>query len=193
MRTGILGGTFDPIHIAHLHAAETALVAGRLDRVLFIPAGEPWQKNDRVVTGANHRTAMVALAVGGVEDVPEFQIDTREVERDGPTYTIDTLESFPEDEDLLLILGADAASGVDTWHRAKSVVERANFLVLPRPGSDASVAVSKLPGAELLEMAALDVSSTMIREMAKEGRPFRYLVPEQVHEYIMTNGLYLTS
>jgi nicotinate-nucleotide adenylyltransferase len=190
VRTGILGGTFDPIHIAHLHAAETALLVGRLDRVLFIPAGEPWQKSDRVVTETNHRVAMVALAVDGVDG---FELDLREVERDGPTYTIDTLETFPGAEELFLILGADAASGVDTWHRAQAVVERANFFVLPRPGSDAPGALSKLPGAELLEMAALGVSSTMIREMAKEGRPFRYLVDERVHDYIQSNHLYQTS
>lgn len=187
MRTGILGGTFDPIHIAHLHAAETALAFARLNRVLFIPAGEPWQKSDRVVTAAAHRIAMVA---GAIEGVPEFEIDTREVERDGPTYTIDTLESFPHDEELYLIVGADAARGVGTWHRAQDVVERARFLILPRPGSDANAAAIQLERSEVLEMAALDISSTTIREMAGKGRPFRYLVPGPVHGYILENYLY---
>ncbi len=187
MRTGILGGTFDPIHIAHLHAAETALAGAHLDRVLFVPAGEPWQKSDRDVTGASLRVAMVTLAIA---DTPGFELDKREVERNGPTYTIDTLESFPENDDLFLILGADAAGRVDTWHRAQDVMERARFLVLPRPGSDAMVAASNLPGAEVLDMATLDISGTMIRRMAREGRPYRYLVPEPVHQYISENNLY---
>ncbi len=190
MRTGILGGTFDPIHLAHLHAAETALAAAQLDRVLFVPAGDPWQKADRDVTGANHRVAMVALAIA---DAPGFELDTREVDRPGPTYTIDTLNSFPDDEDLYLILGADAAGGVDSWHQANAVVERARFLVLPRPGDDAMSAASNLPGALVLQMAALDISSTAIREMAREGKPYRYLVPGRVHEYIQANRLYVGS
>lgn len=188
MRTGILGGTFDPIHIAHLHAAETALAGAHLDRVLFVPAGEPWQKSDREVTEVGLRVAMVVLAIA---DSPGFELDTKEAERDGPTYTIDTLESFPDDEDLYLILGADAAGGVGSWHRAEAISERARFLVLPRPGSDAEKAASTLPGAEVLEMAALDLSSTKIRDMAMEGKPFRYLVPERVHHFIHANRLYV--
>ncbi|HEY5891169.1 MAG TPA: nicotinate-nucleotide adenylyltransferase [Acidimicrobiia bacterium] len=190
MRTGILGGTFDPIHLAHLHAAETALAGAQLDRILFVPAGDPWQKADRDVTGANHRVAMVALAIA---DAPGFELDTREVDRPGPTYTIDTLNSFQDDEDLYLILGADAAGGVDSWHQANAVVERARFLVLPRPGTDTNSVASNLPGARVLQMAALDISSTTIRAMAREGKPFRYLVPARVHEYIQVNRLYVGS
>ena len=188
MRTGILGGTFDPIHIAHLHAAETALVGAQLDRVLFVPAGDPWQKRDREVTGADLRVAMVALAIA---DAPGFELDTREVDREGPTYTIDTLNSFPDHEDLYLIVGADAAGGVGSWHRANAVLERARFLVLPRPGSDAVSVASNLPGARVLQMAALDISSTTIRAMAREGKPFRYLIPGPVYEYIKANRLYV--
>lgn len=130
---------------------------------------------------------MVTLAIA---DTPCFELDDREVERDGPTYTIDTLESFPKNEDLFLILGADAAGRVDTWHRARDVMERARFLVLPRPGSDAMLAASHLPGSEVLDMAVLDISGTMIRRMATEGKPFRYLVPERVHDYIRANRIY---
>src|SRR3970040_1404301 len=92
VRTGILGGTFDPIHIAHLHAGETALFGAGLDRVVFMPAGDPWQKEDRALTSAAQRLEMTRLAIEGVD---RFEVDERETRRDGPTYTIDTLHSFP--------------------------------------------------------------------------------------------------
>jgi nicotinate-nucleotide adenylyltransferase len=97
-----LGGTFDPIHIAHLHAGEVSLNQANLDRVLFIPAGAPWQKSDRIVTGAAHRLAMVELAISGFDG---FKADDQELVRDGPTYTVDTLSTFPADEELFF----------DTW------------------------------------------------------------------------------
>ncbi len=186
MRTGILGGTFDPIHIAHLHAAETALFAG-LDRVVFMPVGDPWQKSDREISPVGHRIEMVRLAIASIDG---FEIDLRETERTGPTYTIDTLLSFPETEELFVILGADAAAGIRSWHRWEEVVDRSRIVVVPRPGTPASAITEALPGALRLEMAALDISSTMIRAMAGEGRPFRFLVPEGVVDYISANNLY---
>lgn len=191
VRTGILGGTFDPIHIAHLHAGETALHAASLDRVLFVPAGDPWQKTgDRHITPVAARVEMTRLAIAGM---PGFELDLREVERDGPTYTLDTLGSFPADEELFLILGSDAAAGLHTWHRWNEVVERATVLVVPRPGHDISEVTSLLTSAVPLDMAALDISSTAIREMAREGRPYRYLVPPEVHHFIESEGIYTQS
>lgn len=187
MRTGILGGTFDPIHMAHLHAGETAFYQASLDRVLFVPAGDPWQKSDRALTGAAHRLEMIRLAIAETEG---FDIDDRELERAGPTYTIDTLLSFPESEDLSLILGADAALGLPTWHRWEEVVERVSVLVVPRPGTDAREVQSVLPEAVFLDMAVLEISGTEIREMAQIGEPFRFLVPLAVHDYIEALGLY---
>ncbi len=187
MRTGILGGTFDPIHLAHLHAGETALYQAGLDRVLFMPAGEPWQKSHRVLTGAAHRLEMIRLAIA---DVDGFEADDREIEREGPTYTIDTLLSFPEGEELSLILGADAALGLHTWHRWEEVVDRASLLVVPRPGTDARDVQSILPDAAFLDMAVLEISGTEIREMAAIGEPFRFLVPLAVCDYIESVGLY---
>lgn len=187
MRTGILGGTFDPIHIAHLHAGETALYQANLDRVLFVPAGDPWQKSDRLLTGAAHRLEMIRLAIGDTEG---FEIDDQEIGRGGPTYTIDTLLSFPESEDLSLILGADAALGLPTWHRWEEVVDRVSLLVVPRPGTDAREVQSMLPDAVFLDMAVLEISGTEIREMAQLGEPFRFLVPLVVHDYIEALGLY---
>jgi nicotinate-nucleotide adenylyltransferase len=187
VRTGILGGTFDPIHIAHLHAGETALFAVDLDRVLFMPAGDPWQKGTRELTPAAQRLEMTRLAVGGTE---RFEIDTREIDREGPTYTIDTLLTFPSDEDLFLILGADAALGLPTWRRWGEIVERAGVLVVPRPGTDLAAVAATVPAATILDMSALDISSTSIRFLAASGRPYRFLVPENVHRYIETTGLY---
>jgi nicotinate-nucleotide adenylyltransferase len=191
VRTGILGGTFDPIHIAHLHAGETALHAAGLDRVLFMPAGDPWQKTDeRRVSPVTARVEMTRLAIEGV---PGFELDLREVEREGPTYTIDTLHSFAVDEDLFLILGFDAAVGLPSWHRWKEVVARAGILVVPRPGYDVARVMEVVPSAEPLDMAALDVSASSIRRMAAQGAPYRFLVPPDVYDYIESEGIYTQS
>jgi nicotinate-nucleotide adenylyltransferase len=187
VRTGILGGTFDPIHIAHLHAGETALYGAALDRVLFMPAGDPWQKEGRDLTPAAQRLEMTRMAIEGVEG---FEVDEREIRRDGPTYTIDTLNSFPSEEELFLIVGADAAVGLTTWHRWEEVVDRAGILVVPRPGTEPAGVLDVVPAAKSLDMASLDVSGTMIRAMAAAGRPYRFLVPARVHHYIEANGLY---
>lgn len=187
MRTGILGGTFDPIHIAHLHAAETALHQAGLDRVLIMPAGHPWQKGDRLVSPARHRLAMARLALDGVEGV---EVDDREIERDGPTYTIDTLGTFPEPEELYLVMGADAALGIPSWKQAGRIRSRVTLLVLPRPGVDSTVVAELLPEAVFIDMAVLEISGTEIRDMARRGAPFRFLVPEPVYRYITAHDLY---
>lgn len=187
MRTGILGGTFDPIHIAHLHAGEVALHQAVLDRVLYMPAGSPWQKSHREVTPGAQRLEMTRAAVDGIDG---FDVDDREVLRDGPTYTAETLDSFPPDEELFLILGADAASRLRTWERYEDVLARVTVLVVPRPGTDSTLVIDQVPEAVLLDMAALDVSGTEIRSMAREDRPFRFLVTHPVHRYIMENRLY---
>lgn len=187
MRTGILGGTFDPIHIAHLHAAQTALHQAGLDRVLIMPAGDPWQKSHRDLTPASHRLEMAKLAVEGVEGL---EIDEREIDRAGPTYTIDTLGTFPPDEQLNLVMGADAALGIMSWKQPDELRSRATVLVVPRPGVDSTVVAEMLPEAVFLDMAVLEISGTEIREMARRGAPFRFLVPEAVHDYITTHDLY---
>ena len=187
MRTGILGGTFDPIHIAHLHAGECALHQVGLDRVLFIPAGNPWQKRGAMISAAHHRLEMTRVAISGVDG---FAVDPREVDRDGPTFTIDTLADFPAEEELFLILGADAAIGVPTWHRAREVLERSTVVVAPRPGTDSTAVASVLPDAIFLDMAVLEISGTEIREMAAAGDPYRFLVTEGVHRYAEGHRLY---
>lgn len=183
VRTGILGGTFDPIHIAHLHSAECALHQLELDRVLVVPAGDPWQKADRRVVAAHHRAEMCRIAV---ESVDGLEVDDREVTRGGPTYTIDTVASFPADEELYLVVGSDAAAGLDTWHRWEEILQRATIAIAPRPGSP----ITDIPGAVEIEMGLLEVSGTDIRQRAIEGRPFRYLVTPPVYDYIVTHDLY---
>ena len=187
MSTGILGGTFDPIHIAHLHAGETVLSTFGLDRVVFMPAGVPWQKVGQEVSEAEHRLEMVRVAIDGIDG---FEVDDREVSRDGPTYTMDTLESFPADEEIVLILGADAALGLPTWQRWEEVIERAQVAVVPRPGVDSMAVQGVLPGASFVDMAVLEVSGTDIRDMAAAGRPYRFLVTGPVYRYIEDHALY---
>jgi nicotinate-nucleotide adenylyltransferase len=183
VRTGILGGTFDPIHIAHLHSAECTRHQLGLDRVLVMPAGDPWQKAERAITSARERVAMCRLAVEGVDGL---EVDDRETHRDGPTHTIDTLGTFPASEELFLIVGADAAAGLSTWHRWEEILERVTIAIVPRPGTP----IVTLSEAVVVEMGALEVSGTDIRVRAREGRPFRYLVTRAVHEYIVSVGLY---
>jgi nicotinate-nucleotide adenylyltransferase len=125
-----------------------------------------------------------------VEEADGFEVDDREIDRHGPTYTIDTLLTFPSGEELFLILGADAALGLPTWHRWEEVIERAGIVVVPRPGTDPAAVAATVPQATILEMSALDISSTSIRELAASGRPYRFLVPSEVHRFIESKGIY---
>ena len=186
MRRGILGGTFDPPHLAHLVAGETAFRQLELDVVTFIPAGSPWQKAGRTVTDAAHRWEMTRLAVTGVD---YFEADDREIRREGWTFTIDTLAEFPDD-DLVLILGSDAAAGLPTWHRSDEVVAKAVVAVMPRPGTDRSAVDMTGDSMVWLEAPALEVSGTRLREIRAGGGSIRFLVPEPVNAYIGANGLY---
>lgn len=185
VRTGILGGTFDPIHVAHLHTAEVALHQLRLDQVLILPAGDPWQKSGRDVTPGKHRLEMCRLAVEGAEGL---EVDLRELDRDGPTYTADTLGTFPHEEELFLILGSDSLSRIETWQRWEEVVERVTLVEAPRPGTPLGTGAAH--GAVQLDMGLLEVSSSDIRRRIAEGRPYRYLVTAPVHGYIEVTHLY---
>lgn len=190
MRRGILGGTFDPPHVAHLFAGEAAYRDLALDLVTFLPAGSPWQKADRQVSGAPHRWEMTTRAVAPIE---YFTADDREVRREGWTYTADTLASFGEDEDLTFILGADAARGIPSWKRAAEVLARAKIAVVPRPGVDRSEVDWALRGARSVWLDTPEVwlSGTMLRERGRAGRSLRFLVPDSVWEYIQEHHLYV--
>ena len=198
MRIGILGGTFDPPHIAHLAVAEAARRRLGLDLVKFIPAGSPWQKAGSGVTPARRRWGMTVAAVS---DVPYMEADDREVTRPGYTYTIDTLAELIEEERAgggpgeppVLILGADAAARLPSWHRADEVLSLARIAVAPRPGTSREAvegAVGGRAAVTWLDVPILDVSGTALRRRAAAGESLRFLVPPAVLEYIERRGLY---
>jgi nicotinate-nucleotide adenylyltransferase len=187
VRRGILGGTFDPPHIAHLVAGEAAYRELGLDVVSFVPAGAPWQKAGTDVSIPAHRWAMTRLAVDGV---PYFDPDDREVSRDGWSYTVDTLETFPPDDVLVLILGADAAAGIPTWRRYEEVLARVSLAVMSRPGVPPEEVTASVGEHHALDTPELAISGTMIRRRRRRGAPIRFLVPEAVHGYIEANDLY---
>ena len=188
MRRALLGGTFDPPHLAHLVVGEAALTQLGVEVVTFIPAGRPWQKADRSVSDAGHRWAMTQLAVRGRDG---FGADDREVDRDGWTYTIDTVESFPADDDLVLVLGADAARNLPSWHRAAEVLDRVEVAVAPRGGVSPEEIADAIGEHAWLDIPEIELSGTMLRDRVRRGRSIRYLVPEPVRLHVIENSLYL--
>ncbi|MGP8065819.1 MAG: nicotinate-nucleotide adenylyltransferase [Acidimicrobiales bacterium] len=195
MRIGVFGGTFDPIHVGHLVAAVNARHTLGLDRVLFVVANEPWQKvGDRPVSPALDRLTLVDAALG---DVDGLEASRLEIDRGGPSYTVDTIEELRRLEptaDLYLIVGADVIAGLATWERLDDVRREATMVVVNRPGS-----TPVLPGqdgplagwnAVAIEIPALEISSTDLRERAATGRPLDYLIPEGAVRMIKQRGLY---
>ena len=188
IRLGVMGGTFDPIHYGHLVAASEAASAFELDKVLFVPTGEPWQK--QTITDAEHRLAMTKLAIDGNS---LFEISTVDVRRAGPTYTIDTLrdihESNPE-ADVFFITGADSIAQIDSWKDSRQIWPLAHFVGVTRPGHSLEVPKSAAGEVSLLEIPALAISSTDIRARVESGKPIDYLLPNSVIDYIHANNLY---
>lgn len=188
IRLGVMGGTFDPIHYGHLVAASGAASAFELDKVLFVPTGEPWQK--QTITDAEHRLAMTKLAIDGNS---LFEISTVDVRRAGPTYTIDTLrdihESNPE-ADVFFITGADSIAQIDSWKDSSQIWPLAHFVGVTRPGHSLEVPKSAAGEVSLLEIPALAISSTDIRARVESGKPIDYLLPNSVIDYIHANHLY---
>ena len=189
VRRGILGGTFDPPHLAHLFAGEAAYRDLGLDIVTFIPAGAPWQKAGRAMSAPEDRWQMTLLAIEGV---PYFEADDREIRREGWTYTVDTLGSFPDSDELVLVVGADTARGLPTWHRADEVLESATIAVIPRPGVAAAEVSKALAGGRFvwLDTPAVRLSGTMLRKRARAGRSIRFLVRDEVWRYVESRGVY---
>ena len=199
VRIGVFGGTFDPIHMGHLVVAEDARAALELDKVLFIPAGQPWFKSYRQITDSHHRLAMVRLAV---EDNPLFAVSDIEVRRSGPSYTVDTLAGLCDeytDAEFTVILGLDALREIDRWYQPRRVFEMASVVGMARPGTslDPSVLNAAIPGASsrmrLIDSAIIEVSGTDIRQRVAAGRSIRYRVPAVVEQYISENGLYVST
>ena len=197
MRVGVFGGTFDPVHIGHLIAAERATELLALDEMLFVPAGEPWFKADEPVTDAEHRLNMVRLAV---ESNPRFSVSDVEVVRPGPSYTIDTLEELRshagEGTKFFLVLGLDALAEMHRWRSPERVFDLATVVGVSRPGAefDSGALYAALPySAErviMLDVPMVDVGATELRRRAAEGSSLRYLVPDSVERYIREHDLY---
>ena len=193
---GVLGSAFNPPHLGHLALAQEALWQLGLSEVLLVPTGEAPHKRIVDDPGRELRLAMTRLAAA---DDPRFSVSTLEVEREGPSYTHETLEQLARergDAELVLVMGADAAVGLESWRRPERVVELARLAVARRAGvSGADVAaVLRSLGAEgratMLEMPEFGVSSSVVRERAAAGRPLRYLVPEAVARFIEEKGTY---
>jgi nicotinate-nucleotide adenylyltransferase len=198
---GVFGGTFDPIHVAHLAVAEAARDALGLERVVFVPNRHPPHKPDQVVTPAADRLAMVRAAIA---DNPAFETSTIEIDRDGPSYTSDTLEALRAERlaagasgELALILSAEAIAGLASWHEPARVLALSRLVVAPRDGYPdvAPEAIARLlPGAEarivMLDGPRIRLSASEIRARAAAGRSIRYLVPDAVAAYIGDHGLY---
>jgi nicotinate-nucleotide adenylyltransferase len=200
---GVFGGTFDPIHYAHLAVAEEAAEALGLERVLFIPAGQPPHKPDQVITPAAHRLAMVELAIAGND---RFAVDRLELDRDGPSYTVDTLEVLsgwrpdsggPPSADLILVLSADAFLGMASWHDPRRIFELARVAVAPRegyPSAEATFMAERFPDlvdrVVFLDGPRMRLSASELRSRSAAGRTLRYLVPDAVAAYIDDHDLY---
>ncbi len=192
-RVGVMGGTFDPIHHGHLVAASEVQAEFDLEEVIFVPTGQPWQKSDRIVSAPEDRYLMTVVATASN---PRFSVSRVDIDRGGPTYTIDTLRdlhALRPDAELFFITGADALAQILTWHDAAQVFELAHFVGCTRPGTtiDATT-LAGLPvdGVTMLEIPALAISSTECRERAQRGEPVWYLVPDGVVQYIAKRGLY---
>jgi len=201
VRLGVLGGTFDPPHVGHLILAEEARTRLELEKVLFVPAGDPWRKAGQEVTPVEHRLAMVRLLLASD---PYFEVSTLEVEREGPSYTVDTLEALHQQYgpglELYLILGEDALHDLPNWKKPARIVSLAWLAVAPRPaerGWAMAGLEAAVPGLSkrviTLPMPIIDISSTALRERARAGLSLRYLVPLGVGEYIRRHGLYGAS
>jgi nicotinate-nucleotide adenylyltransferase len=193
MKLGILGGTFDPVHNGHLALAAAARDHFRLDLVLFVPAGRPWRKT-REITAAEHRLAMLRLAIAGEET---FGISDVELRRAGPTYTADTLDALAGerlDDEFWFIAGADALADLPNWKDPERIVRHAIVAVAPRNGSEVERAIGAVPALagriEPFPMAAVDVSSTEVRRRAAASEPIEHLVPAPVAAYIKEHRLY---
>jgi len=196
-RIGIMGGTFDPVHIGHLVTAEEALVQFNLDKVVFMPTGRPVRKTHRHLSSAEDRYLMTVIATASN---PDFEVSRLEIDRPGDTYTVDTIIElralYGPRAELFFISGADAVREILTWKNADRFADLCTFIAATRPGYDADLGVDEirrempLPAVESMAVPALAISSSDIRARVAARRPIRYLLPEAVAAYIEKNGLY---
>ncbi|WP_281177615.1 nicotinate-nucleotide adenylyltransferase [Kribbia dieselivorans] len=191
MRLGVMGGTFDPIHHGHLVAASEVQHRFDLDEVIFVPTGQPWQKAGRHVSPAEHRYLMTVVATASN---PRFTVSRVDIDRDGPTYTIDTLRDLHRERpgaELFFITGADALAAILSWKDVEETFELAHFIGVTRPGYELSETGLPRDRVTLQEVPAMAISSTDCRERVASDEPVWYLVPDGVVQYINKYGLYL--
>ncbi len=199
MNTGVLGGTFDPIHNGHIIVAEEVRARLNLAEVLFVPAGQPWLKVDSPILAAEHRVQMVRLAIG---DEPCFKVSTMEVDRAGLSYTVDTITELQAQlgagDELFFILGWDNLAQLPKWREPSRLIEMCYLVAVPRPGyplPDLDSLEAVIPGLSqrviLLDKPEIDIGATEIRERVTRGLSIRHLVPKPVDEYIRKHKLYL--
>jgi nicotinate-nucleotide adenylyltransferase len=185
-----MGGTFDPIHHGHLVAASEVAALFELDEVIFVPTGEPWQKSTRRVSPAEHRYLMAVIATASN---PRFWVSRVDIDRAGPTYTIDTISDIERQRpgaELFFITGADALGQILSWKDAEETLRRARFIGVTRPGYELSDAHLPIDSVTLIDVPAMAISSSDCRERVAAGRPVWYLVPDGVVQYINKHSLY---
>ncbi len=196
MKIGIMGGTFDPIHIGHLVAAEQARAVFELDKVIFVPNRQPPHKPGVPVTPPEHRYAMVVLSI---YTNPFFEVSRIEIDRPGPSYAVDTVRElrniYPSAE-LFFVTGADAIAEILSWKESDKIIKMCKFIAVTRPGYDIERARERIrtldeAHVEFLRVTEINVSSTEIRRRVREGKPIKYLVPEAVESYIYKHKLYI--
>ncbi|MEY2816442.1 MAG: hypothetical protein RJA78_1018 [Actinomycetota bacterium] len=187
-RIGVMGGTFDPIHNGHLVAASEVASAFDLDEVIFVPTGSPYLKDN--VTPAEHRYLMTVIATASN---PRFKVSRIDIDREGPTYTVDTLSDMQKlypDAELVFISGADAIAQISAWKNADQLWDLAHFVAVSRPGHQLTIPDAPEGAISKLEIPALAISSTDIRARVQTGKPVWYLVSDGVVQYIAKNHLY---
>ncbi len=201
MNIGVLGGTFDPIHNGHIIVAEETRARLNLAEVLFVPAGQPWLKEDSPILVAEHRVQMVRLAIA---EQPYFKLSTVEIERAGPSYTVETIAELQAQlgagDELFFILGWDSLAQLPRWKESSRLIKMCRLVAVPRPGyrlPDLNSLEAVIPGLShrliLLDKPEVDISATEIRNWVAQGLSIRHLVPEPVDEYIRQHKLYLTK
>ena len=201
MNIGVLGGTFDPVHNGHLILAEEARARLNLTEIIFVPAGHPWLKADRPISPAEHRLQMLRLAIA---DKPYFKLSTLEIERAGPSYTIDTITELQgqlgRGNELFFILGWGSLAELPQWRDAVRLIKLCYLVAVPRPGyslPDIKALETVIPGLSqrvvLMDKPEIDISASEIRNRVAQGLSIRHLVPDAVDRYIKQQRLYITS
>ena len=199
MNIGILGGTFDPIHLAHLVVAEEVRVRQDLAEIIFVPTGQPWLKVNSPISAAEHRVQMTRLAIA---DKPYCKLSTVEIDRVGPSYSVDTVAELQGQlgagDELFFILGWDSLAEIPLWHEPSQLIQMCRLVAVPRPGysvPDLKKLEAKIPGLSqrviLMDRPEIDISATEIRNRVARGLSISHLVPEPVERYIKQHRLYI--